>query len=284
MEYIYLLALLVAFVGCFVPRDATQCNFISALIGAGASLIGGALNRNAQKKANAANSPVGQVRQWEQAGINPIFGVSSGGYIPQQATSIGDAFATAGGKFAQALDMRHEKELRETGLKLENQLLKKQLDKMSEKPVASYLSQAIGGTNVAPVSSRRPRHPSDSGNALGDIARVIAPGRDVKVTPVESTPLMMEVNSALTGNRSYPVLGSDGEPMDIWQMLAVGGQLAPQMLWDDTKRAGRNVLDGYIKYIGDPFVKNQWNPIFDKETRENNKIEEIDSLSDWIMP
>ncbi|MGR3624503.1 hypothetical protein [Pseudophaeobacter sp.] len=139
--YMVLSLLLVA---CYAPYERSKCNWIGAAIGAVASLAGGALNRRAQKKANAANSPAGQVAQWEAAGINPAFGISSGGYIPQQATSMGDAFAEAGGQFARALDMKHDKELRETNMELENEKLRKEIDILANPSDPSYLERYGG--------------------------------------------------------------------------------------------------------------------------------------------
>lgn len=116
----------------WVPRDPNKTLFLGALIGAGASLIGGALNRRADKKANAANSPVGQVKQWEAAGINPAFGISSGAYIPQRSTSIGDSFAEAGSIFGEAVARDHAEKLKETETKKENAKLRQELDKIAK--------------------------------------------------------------------------------------------------------------------------------------------------------
>lgn len=123
----------------------------SALIGAGASLLGGLFNRSAQNKANERNRPVNQVKEWEEAGINPLFGISSGGYIPHQAnTAIGDSVATAGGIYAEHLRGNKEQELRETQIELENELLKKELDKLA-KPVEPSHMERYG--KVLPLPS-----------------------------------------------------------------------------------------------------------------------------------
>lgn len=149
------LCLILLLISCFAPYERNKCNWIGAAISAVASLAGGALNRRAQKKANAANSPAGQVQQWEDAGINPIFGISSGGYIPQQASTIGDAFATAGGRIGQALDLKHEQNLRETNLELENEKLRKEMDILANPTSPGYLERyggvlplpSLGGSN-----------------------------------------------------------------------------------------------------------------------------------------
>lgn len=126
---------------CWVPRDPSQCNFIGALIGAGASLIGGALNRREQRKANADAKPKEQVREWEAAGINPILGITKGSYIPPQAASIGDSFATAGSQLARALELDQEKDLRETELSKENDKLREKLDDLANPQQPGYLQR-----------------------------------------------------------------------------------------------------------------------------------------------
>lgn len=100
-----------------------------ALISGAFGLLGGSADRKAQARANKANLPVNQVKQWEKAGINPLFGISKGQWIPQQAASIGDSIATAGARFGEAIASKPEAELRATQLELQNDLLKKELDK-----------------------------------------------------------------------------------------------------------------------------------------------------------
>lgn len=213
------LIVILLFAACWVPRDPNKCNFWGALIGAGASLIGGALNRKAQKKANAANSPGGQVAQWEAAGVNPLFGISSGGYVPQQAASIGDAFATAGGQFARGLEMDHEKKLRETGMELENEKLRKQIDILSNPQDPSYLASYGGimplprlggryaGRNIQTVSgdpvggSSNVTSPLEPGDAtvthvgyLGDGTYVNPRLRDAEASETRYGDVMQEVS------------------------------------------------------------------------------------------
>lgn len=135
----------------------------SALIGGATSLVGGAMNRKAQREANAANRPTEQVREWEEAGINPLFGISSGAFIPHQAASIGDSFATAGGRIARAFELQHEDQLRETELQKENTKLREQLDELATPRRPGYIQQygdvlplpSVGDENVSPEVSRK---------------------------------------------------------------------------------------------------------------------------------
>lgn len=136
-----ILSILLLIVACWVPRDPSKTMFLGALIGAGAALIGGSKNRKAQKEANEANLPVNQVAQWEAAGINPTFGISKGQWIPQQAASMGDSFATAGSFLAEALDRDHAEKLEATKLKDEKKGLEKQLKKALSPTIPSNMDK-----------------------------------------------------------------------------------------------------------------------------------------------
>jgi len=128
-------------------------------IGAATSLLGGKKDAKAQQVANDQNRPAAQVAQWEQAGINPLFGISSGAYVPQKAASIGDSYAIAGNQFANAIDqlaLDREQELRETQLELQNDKLRAQLDHFAKAGDSSYMEQyggliplpSLGGRNA----------------------------------------------------------------------------------------------------------------------------------------
>ena len=130
--------------GCFVPRDPTQCNFIGSLIGGALGLLGASKQRKEQRRINEANRPVNQVREWEEAEINPIFGLSSGSYVPHQAASIGDAYSEAGARFGQAFDQYRAEKLAQTELKQENTKLREKLDAIYDAGEVSYLKQYAG--------------------------------------------------------------------------------------------------------------------------------------------
>lgn len=101
--------------------------FLGAAVSAGAALAGANKNAKAIEAANKANRPKAQVRQWEKAGINPVFGLTSGAYVPHQAATVGDAYAHAGAAIQKALNLHHDDVLAETELKKENEKLKEQL-------------------------------------------------------------------------------------------------------------------------------------------------------------
>lgn len=154
----------------------------SALISAGSSFVSGIFNRKAQKRANAANSPSGQVKAWEKAGINPLFGISKGQFIPQQAsTAIGDSIATAGARFGDAMAAKPEAELRATQLELQNDLLKKELDRSVSPPTEPTALQrgepidapSAVGDNAAPLGTPEGVAPIEEGIAtLSNVADV----------------------------------------------------------------------------------------------------------------
>ncbi|AZV78275.1 hypothetical protein EBB79_10560 [Parasedimentitalea marina] len=63
---------------------------------------------------------------------------------------MGDSFAAAGGQFARALDLNHEKGLRETNIELENEKLRKEIDILANPSDPSYM-QRYGGYSPCPL-------------------------------------------------------------------------------------------------------------------------------------
>lgn len=222
--------------------SAATATIAAAGIGAASSLIGGGMNRKAVKQANAANSPAGQKEQFEAAGMNPIWGMSSGAYIPQQAASMGDAFATAGGKLARGLELFHDEKLKETELVKENEKLKKQLDELANPRVPTYMQQygpsmplPNGGTNANSenAASDLPG-PSGSSVPFGSTVDDVASGREVKVEKYSSGPGLTEINNDVTGPVIVP--GADGEPWGIDEVLTYMLAVPVNKAW----RAGQN--------------------------------------------
>lgn len=143
----------------------------AAAVEVGGGLVGSVLNSKAQKKANRANSPAGQVAQFEAAGINPLFGLSSGSYRPQSAVAIGDAFAGAGSSIRRGLELQHETELRETAIEKENEQLKEALDDLVKVRVPSHLKTSGGFLPLPKVGEVRTNESpvDDNGSAtVGD--------------------------------------------------------------------------------------------------------------------
>jgi hypothetical protein len=204
---------------------------LPAIIGAAASLGGALINKNAQDKANAANLPVNQVAQWEAAGINPIFGISSGGWIPQQASSFGDGFAKAGGIFADQIAGAKEQELRETRLELENELLKKELDKSVKDNQPGQL-QKYGGVMPMPGVNQM-----DGQKAIFGVPAVSAAQQE------------NEDRIGMTDNQQAdPYMNMESNRLDAQQVADVYGDLAGN-------------IHGMGRFVDDVWtnVKEQWN-------------------------
>lgn len=139
------------------------------LAGAAMGLAGGAISSAATKEANRenlaqvektneANRPVNQVKEWEQAGINPLWGLSSGSYVPHQAghvianTAMGDAISGIGrDMFSTGLSHMSQMRLEKTRMKHENQMLTKQLSSLERNSVPSNMSthgsSILGGSD-----------------------------------------------------------------------------------------------------------------------------------------
>lgn len=199
-------------------------NFLlPAAVSAGASLINGSKNRKAQQAANEANTPQAQVAGWEAAGINPIMGITQGQWIPQQAVTMGDSFANAGAALSRGMELNHEEQLAQTGLRKENEELRESLNELSKRREPSNMERfgdrlPIGGSNA---------DTSLSGDdlSLGRSADDVASGRDVEVAPYTSGAGVSEINNNFTGG---PVVipGDDGEPWGLDELgtaLLIGG-------------------------------------------------------------
>lgn len=222
----------------------------SSLLSAGASYIGGKKDRQAIKKANAANTPTAQVKAWEAAGINPIMGLTQAQYVPQQAALIGDSFANAGNALANGMNILHDDQVRETAVFKENEKLREALNDATKPRERSLLDRSgpllqQSGTDrdesinqaYDPIPQGGPRVGPSLGdrngfaNVVEQQASVFAPDRDVERSPVEDTSLTMVVDNAFTrwAGRPMSVLGQDGEPLGIGELLSLGVQVGPQV-------------------------------------------------------
>ncbi|KAF0170916.1 MAG: hypothetical protein FD162_3366 [Rhodobacteraceae bacterium] len=142
---------------------------LPALIGAGASLLGGILGRNSERKAIAAqneyNNPANIRARAEAAGFNPLLFVGPG-VGNQMATGgsnyMGSAIADAGLMLSEALAKRQD--LRKLDqLKDQNQKLNQQVTDLTIRPKFGGIysqreaipskSAALGGSRGSSVSS-----------------------------------------------------------------------------------------------------------------------------------
>lgn len=158
MLWLYIVGAVLA-AECCRPYSAARCNFlgsvIGAVIGAGASLIGAKKDRKHQNSINAQNRPEAQVAQWRNAGVNPLFGISSGGYIPHRASTIGDDYAVAGSHFARAGELFDRDQFERTELAKENEKLREKLDDLVNPRRPGHIEQ-YGG--LLPLPSQGQYH------------------------------------------------------------------------------------------------------------------------------
>lgn len=230
---------------CWVPRDPNKAMFwgavAGAVIGGGLSLIGGAKDRKAQAKANSANLPVNQVKQWEKAGINPAFGISQGQWIPQQAASVGDSYARAGSLFADAGQSIDRELLERTAIKKENTKLRETLDKVTKKSEKSEFQKRAASLPLPSSGGGDPSTPAGSGDSLQTQAEKRAAltgnsGRPVEVMPVNDTGGTLQVtNPWLGGSVSVPTLDGD-EPLSVGEFVANAPVIVPQIFWNWGKK------------------------------------------------
>lgn len=221
---------------------------IGAIIGAGASLLGGALNRSAQRDANRMNRPTVQVKEWEAAGINPLFGISSGGYIPHQTASIGDSFSQAGSHFLRALELDHDKDVQKTKVEQENSKLKKKLDDLAKPVEPSNMAQygalmplpSQGDFNAGSEVSRQ--------DILVDGVRADGPQSDASRRLHVTTPL----GTLKTDPRWTPASQFEDEFGELAGLLYSGVRAADIFADVLAKPVGR-AKDAYFDHVGEPF-------------------------------
>lgn len=197
-----------------------------------ATFAGGILKRRDARRADANNRPAAQVRQYEEAGINPLFGMTSGSYVPYSGASIGDAFAVAGSQYQRQAEFEHEQKLKETALAQENKSLKKQLDKVAKPQEKSHLGKY---GDILPLPSESDLNAGSKGSTqgvsggggssvpagspLGSTKSDVASERETKIAPYESTSGFMEIYNDWFG--PYIVPGSDGDIMGIDELLTL---------------------------------------------------------------
>lgn len=175
---------------------------------------------------------------YERAGFNPLLGVQGGASIPFQPSLIGDSHSTAGGIFAQGLDMVHDGLLQKTQLAQENEKLRETIDDLAKPSQPSHMDRygdtiplpSNGEMNVqGGISGDNGRY-SGAGGGLpagqlpdgavsgnGSTAPIIDETREVLIDPITSGAGFTEISNNLTEFFGGPLVlpGSDGEPWGI---------------------------------------------------------------------
>lgn len=144
------------------------------LIAAGASLLGGALDRKQRRREIAANRPVALRKEYEKAGLNPLVGFTNGvGQFAPMAANFSDGL----NRSAEALT-DHFAEKAEAQAKLDEarQELQETREELTEARMANGSGQTLGQALGATLRSDQAEYMgSPSEMALSDIRPTARP-------------------------------------------------------------------------------------------------------------
>lgn len=233
--------------GTAAAGAAATASLAPSLIGAGASLLGGALSARAEKKGiaaqNAYNHPTAIRQRAEEAGFNPLLFIGPG--VGQQtavggSNYMGSAIANAGMQIADQMSKNQELARLEK-LSAENKKLAEKVQTLTIRPKVGgvyaqrqaipSLSAAVGGTNAGasqPYSNNGPRVAGDGrvdsggANGLSPISTrdPVDPRREVEIKPVPSGPGVMAVENRWLPKMWFPTIDGD-EPLDLLDVPSV---------------------------------------------------------------
>jgi len=224
------------------------------LAGIGSILGGlGGLFGKKPKERTPADSLISHARGARTAaaetGFNPLtlLGTTPGGFTSSGGTPplasiqmLTDGLSALDDEFSGDAKTRREHN------QLSNDLLRIQLDQARGAVVQPPPPSAVASVSsrVSPLGGAAP---STVGTVAGEktrpfgwLADWLTGDREHDVKPVENIPGVMVVDNSLTGG-PIAVAGSDGDPWDLSQLVAVGVQAAPQM-----------AINGYNTYLGGP--------------------------------
>lgn len=204
-----------------------------ALLSAGASLVGGALNRNAQKKANARqeylNSPAGIRAESEKAGFNPLVFAGAAGSFGSNgpAPSMGNAIANAAMSVSDGITNEEQLKIQKGQLELDNRRLNAQIEASTLRPQVAGI---YGGSSYAGSNNGTAPQGGDTLSSGGDIddPSWVDLRREVKVKPTESMSGEVIIDNSLTAGRVH-VPGSDGDVMGFDELLTLAVTGGPQV-------------------------------------------------------
>lgn len=211
---------------------------IEALIGAGASLLGGILGRNSEKNAiarqNAYNDPAQVRARAENAGFNPLLFIGPG--VGNQITTggsnyMGSAIADAGMQIADQMSKNRELARLEK-LSAENKKLAEKVQSLTIRPKVGgvyaqrdstpALRASLGGSDAS-------SNPTDASLVVGDggsdsggpvdlrplpTVDPLDPRRKVEDKPLPSGPGVMKVDNPYLPPLYFPTVDGD-EPLDV---------------------------------------------------------------------
>lgn len=203
---------------------------IPALIGAGASLLGGIFGRNSERKAiaqqNAYNDPAAVRERFEAAGFNPLLGIQPGVGIQTAiggGNFIGSAIADAGRIFGEGMQRRAEMAQLDK-LATENNKLSERIANLTIRPRVAGIYASNQGTprlgaayraeNGYPNSRSQPSDVADD-TGLPPLTESVwvDPRRGVDNADIKSHSGWMMIENRF-GNLYVPTLDGD-EPLGV---------------------------------------------------------------------
>ncbi len=197
------------------PFEAAPRIF-GALIGAGASLLGGALNRKSsgkqESRANAHNDPAAIRARYEAAGFDPLLGINNANPSYQQTyqPKFGNAVDKAVNGFLDRMQDNKILNLEKTRLELEVDKLRKDVKGAKIRPkVAGVFNGGFNGGSDATAANR---HNSNGDTSIPDGRN---PSSAVDTDPVKqqaSIPIGFELHQHPDFAPSEIVENNQGEP------------------------------------------------------------------------
>jgi len=126
--------------------------------------------------------------------------------------------------------------------RLQNDLLSLQVQEA--RTLASVVPPSAISGSPALNGGRAATQPASAGVASSPFSmNVLTADREVKQTPTEDISGFMKVRNAWTDEDGFWVPGSDGEPLDVWQLPVVAGSWAASEAWELGSKAGAWLRD-----------------------------------------
>lgn len=214
------------------------------IISAGASLLGGVLNNKQRNKELGMSDPAYIRERAEAAGFNPLLFTNQAFQNSSNVPTFGSAVADAGHFLGEGLlrnqEMKGEQALRITELQQQNE----RLTELMRRTTLNPRSRSIYGANNVDANSGSNNSADPVGSGIGSTASIVAPDRDVVVTPYSSGSGFTEIDNVITRNTGGPVVvpGSDGEPMDADELATLVLIGVPQQIG----RFGASTFDDWF--------------------------------------
>lgn len=209
----------------------------SALISAGATLLGGLFGRKKAVSAgdNAYSHVGGIMRAASQYGFNPLTllgAVAPMGGTPADNSAFGQAVANAGMIAADAIAAKPDNAAKLNAYQTQNQRLQRKLNALSVRsPVPGTYGRARQPSDPEVYGGRQGAGALFEAGGVADTAGAaggpspLVDGQAVTEKGTEEISGFMRVRNKFAPDGFF-VPGSDGEPLDIWQLPVVVGAYA----------------------------------------------------------